>query len=115
MSKEKSLMESLAEIGQNDAEFRNEMDTLFIETLEEFLTAYGEGMQQASLEKLSFAIHKIKFAVEMYEIHDLYKEAEQGRQLVVDKAYTPEQLAASVEKVTGFCNEQIKKIRQRLG
>lgn len=111
----KSLKESLVDIGKNDAEFQQEMDTLFIETLEEFVIAYSQGMQQAVLDQVRFAIHKIKFAVKMYDIQELYNEAEKGRQLLINKTYTPALAKQSLEKVTRLCNFQIKSIKQRLG
>ena len=51
----------------------------------------------------------------MYEINELYNEAEKGRQLVVNKNYTSAQLASSIDKVTLLCNAQIHTIKQRLG
>lgn len=114
MSKEKSLIESLAEMGQDDPEFRKEMDSLFIETLDEFLVAYQEGIQELSLEKLSFAIHKIKFAVKMYAIEDMYNAAEQGRQLLTDEKHTPQQLSACANLVSELCKAHRNKIAQRL-
>ncbi|EAY27045.1 hypothetical protein [Microscilla marina] len=114
MSRDKSLIESLAEMGQDDPEFRKEMDALFIETLDEFLEAYKKGIQQASPEQLSFAIHKIKFAVKMYAIEDMYKAAEQGRQLVASTVYTPQQLAQCLDEVNTLCMLHRHKIAQRL-
>lgn len=114
MSKEKSLIESLAEMGQDDPEFRKEMDSLFIETLDEFLAAYQDGIQKLSLEKLGFAIHKIKFAVKMYAIEDMYNVAEQGRQLLASGSYTSDKLSECAKAVSTLCKTHRNTIAQRL-
>lgn len=114
-SQGKSLKETMVDIGKNDVEFQQEMDTLFIETLEEFVIAYSQGMQQVVLDQVRFAIHKIKFAVKMYDIQELYNEAEKGRQLLVNQTYTPALAKQSIEKIAKLCNTQIKSIKQRLG
>lgn len=113
MAKEKSLIESLAEMGQDDPEFRKEMDKLFIETLDEFLAAYNEGIQQHNLEKLGFAIHKIKFAVKMYAIEDMHSAAEQGREMLVANA-SQEQLNECAKLVGELCQLHRNKIAQGL-
>ena len=113
--KNKSLIESLAELSKDDPAFRREMDVLFIETLQEFMVAFQQGMQQANLDTLSFAIHKIKFAVQIYGIQTLYNEAERGRQLVQQKRQTPQAVQQVIAQVNQLCQQQIGHLKKQLG
>ena len=111
----KSLIESLAEMSKDDPAFRKEMDVLFIETLEEFMEAFQQGIQQTSLDTLRFAIHKIKFAVEIYGIQDLYNEAEKGRELIMQGTPDVAKAQQSIEKVKQMCYEQINLLKTNQG
>ncbi|OJJ23137.1 hypothetical protein BKI52_01940 [marine bacterium AO1-C] len=113
--KNKSLIESLAELSKDDPAFRKEMDVLFIETLQEFMASFQQGMQQANLDTLSFAIHKIKFAVQIYGIQSLYNEAEKGRQLIQSKRQTPQIVQQMIANVGQLCQQQINQLKQQLG
>lgn len=113
--KNKSLIESLAEMSKDDPAFRKEMDVLFIETLEEFMAAFQQGMQKANLETLSFAIHKIKFAVQIYGIQNLYNEAERGRQLIKNGAPNSTIVQQSIAKINQLSNAQINQLKKQLG
>ncbi len=115
MPENKSLIESLAELSKNDPSFRREMDALFIETLQEFMAAFRQGMQQANLDTLSFAIHKIKFAVQVYGIQNLYNEAEKGRQLIKQNQSSPPIIQQVISQVDQLCQQQINQLKQKLG
>lgn len=115
MPENKSLIESLAELSKNDPSFRREMDALFIETLQEFMAAFRQGMQQANLDTLSFAIHKIKFAVQIYGIQNLYNEAEKGRKLIQNGAQNPNSVQQSITKVNQLSITQINQLKKQLG
>jgi len=113
--KNKSLIESLAELSKDDPAFRQEMDGLFIETLQEFMVAFQQGMQQANLDTLSFAIHKIKFAVQIYGIQPLYNAAEKGRQLIQEKRQSPQVVQQLIAQVDQLCQQQINQLKKQLG